>query len=64
MAKSSVNNKPSEPLMTGLSMLFIFRLKRTGDKVLSWGTTSPGHTYQTEWTHFSPGTVDGIENHQ
>ena len=63
-AKSNINDEVFEPFKADFTILFIFRLKRTGDKVLSWGTLSPGHTSQTEWTHFSPGTVDGTETHQ
>ena len=37
-AKSSTNNDASEPFKNDFPILLILRLKRTGDKMLPWGT--------------------------
>ena len=59
MAKSSTNSDASEPFKTDLTILLIFRLKRTRDKMLPWGTpiscsyvsdrVDPALTWNSRW---------------
>ena len=58
-AKSSTNNDASEPFKTDLTILLISRRKRTGDKMLPWGTPiscsyvsdrlDPALTWNSRW---------------
>ena len=58
-AKSSTINEASGPFKTDLTILLIFRLKQTGDRMLPWGTSiscsylsdrvEPALTWNSRW---------------